>query len=186
MAQRTIDLRLGVLLRGYLRPPYPPLSLQSRLRVATGAASSPITTPCVPSVRPLLLSQVPMPPPSLRTWGCYCAGICAPPLPLSFAPIPPRDPFTTSRKLRPTPDLPGPSSVHFLRPLSPALPPLTVCPRLHTRPTAPHGCTHHDVRLMPRLITTISDPARIALLSFPQLRHPAVVSYARETSRYKS
>ena len=114
------------------------------------------TQPCLPSVRPLLLSQVPMPPPSLRTWGCYCAGICAPPIPPSFAPIPPRGPYTTSRKLRPTPDLPGPSSVHFLRPLSPALPPLTVCPRLHTRPTAPHGCTHHDVRLMPRLITTIS------------------------------
>ena len=159
VAQRTIDLRLGVLLRGYLRPPLPPsfapIPPPGRYWCCFIAHHHP-TQPCLPSVRPLLLSQVPMPPPSLRTWGCYCAGICAPPLPLSFAPIPPRDPFTTSRKLRPTPDLPGPSSVHFLRPLSPALPPLTVCPRLHTRPTAPHGCTHHDVRLMPRLITTIS------------------------------
>ena len=41
----TAHYRIGVILRGYMRPPYPPLSLQSRLRVATGAASSPTTTP---------------------------------------------------------------------------------------------------------------------------------------------
>ena len=97
----------------------------------------------------------PLSPPSPPLPGAYATALTAdlgvllrgymrPPLPPSFASIPPRGPYTTSRKLRPTPDLPGPSSVHFLRPLSPttALPPLSVCPRLHTRPTAPHGCTH--------------------------------------------
>jgi hypothetical protein len=117
VAQRTTT-ELGATARVYappLPPSFAPIPPPGRYWCCFIAHYHP-TQPCLPSVRPLLLSQVPMPPPSLRTWGCYCAGICAPPTPL-FRFNPASGPLLVLLHRPPPPhsDLP---------PLSPPSPPL--------------------------------------------------------------